>query len=172
MIETGIENAVKKFREDVQGLYLAKLEYLDQIFTFAQEQAKNHVSMEDFERKMSFNFLKEIILRVKNDELSHKDFFLEGLKSSDFWKPLAKLVLFKRIEELRKCKVLKKGKKYDVSGLKETFIGKYIMDRLKFERRSMLDEIEYLKITSAIKKLKYEVPLLIEPTTTEKFFKD
>lgn len=172
MSEIGLTSAIKEFKESVQGIYLGNEENLKDIYKLAEEQAKEHVSFDDFKRKFSISFLKEVIMALKNDEINHRDFFLDGLKNNEFWKPLAKLVLFKRIGELKKCKVLKKGKKYDVSGLKETFIGKYIMDRLKFERRSVLKEDEYLKITNAIKQLNYEVPVTIEPTVTEKFFND
>jgi len=176
ILMTELENkefneAIKEFKDDVQGIYLGSEDNIKELFFTAQKQAETAISLDDFKRKLSLYFIKELSIMVKNDEFDHRDFFLDGLKNSEFWKPLAKLVLFKRIEELRNCKVLKKGKKYDVSGLKETFFGKYIMERLKFERRSILMDDEYTKITNAIKKLNYEVPVVIEPTETEKFFK-
>jgi len=165
-----LEEALKEFKDDIQGIYLGDEHNITDLLLQAKEQAQNYVSLDDFKRKMSMHFLKETSIMLKNNELDHRDFFLDGLKNSEFWKPLAKLVLFKRIEELRNCKVLKKGKKYDVSGLKDTFFGKYIMERLKYERRSVLTDEEYSKITNAIKKLNYDVPVVIEPTETEKFF--
>ena len=163
--------AINEFKDDVQGIYLGNEDNIKELFITAQKQAETAISLSDFKRKLSLYFIKEISIRVKNDELDHRDFFLDGLKNSELWKPLAKLVLFKRIEELRNCKVLKKGKKYDVSGLKETFFGNYIMERLKLERRSILMDEEYTKITNAIKRLNYEVPVVIQPTETERFFK-
>jgi len=163
--------AINEFKDDVQGIYLGNEDNIKELFITAQKQAETAISLSDFKRKLSLYIIKELSIRVKNDELDHRDFFLDGLKNSELWKPLAKLVLFKRIEELRNCKVLKKGKKYDVSGLKETFFGNYIMERLKLERRSILMDEEYTKITNAIKRLNYEVPVVIQPTETERFFK-
>jgi hypothetical protein len=163
--------AIKEFKDNVQGIYLGNEENFKDLFIAAQKQAEIAISLDDFKRRLSLYIIKELSIMVKKNELDHRDFFLDGLKNSEFWKPLAKLVLFKRIEELKNCKVLKKGKKYDVSGLKETFFGKYIMERLKFERRTVLMDEEYTKITNAIKKLNYEVPVVIQPTETEKFFK-
>ncbi len=165
-----IEVSINKFKEDFQGVYLGEDEKIENLFGNARELAKNSASVEEFKRKMSISFLKEISLMLKDDELDNNDFFLDALKSSEFWRPLAKLVLLKRIDELKNCKVLKKGKKYDVSGLKDSFFGKFIMNKLNFSRRSVLTEGEYSKITNAIKKLRYEVPIVVQPTETEKFF--
>lgn len=170
MMTENKETIKNKFEEDIQGIYLGKDDKIKDLFINANEHAKNSASLKDFKRKLSIYFLKEITLMLKNNELDLNDFFLDALKTSEFWKPLAKLVLLKRIDELKNCKVLKKGKKYDVSDLKDTFFGQFIMNKLKISRRTILAEEEYFKITSAIKKLKYEIPIVVQPTETEKFF--
>ncbi|TXT66887.1 MAG: hypothetical protein BAJALOKI1v1_250014 [Promethearchaeota archaeon] len=128
------------------------------------------MSIDNFKRQFFINFLKKIGNLVRHDELPHRNFDLERLKKKDLWKPLAKIILLKRIEELKNAQVEKKGKKYYVEDLKNTYFGEYIMEKLQFARRSVLEESEYNKIVAAIKKLNYEVPIVIQPTTTEKFF--
>ncbi|MHA1724577.1 MAG: hypothetical protein ACTSXH_07015 [Promethearchaeota archaeon] len=162
MSEEEIEEIVKDFEIQVGEIYLGNKEKIKGVINRAKDLASGYISLEDFKRKLHMNFLKESLLLIKNEQLNHGDFLLEELKKKEFWNPLAKLILFKRIEELCKCKVLRKGKKYDDSGLRRTFIGKYIMNRLNFERRSVLTEDEYLKITNVIKKLNYDLPVVIQ----------
>jgi hypothetical protein len=116
--------------------------------------------------------LKEITYLVKEDVINHRDFEINTLKKDIKWKPLAKLILLKRIKELKNSQVEKKGKKYYIEDLKNTYFGKFIMDKLDYSRRKVLEEEEYEKIVKAIKKLKYEVPIVVQPTETEKFFND
>ena len=165
-----VEKVLNDLRAEVEMFYFGDQTKIKELYSSALELSKNYTSIEDLKRRVSINFLKEIALMLKNDELNHGDFFLDKLKDSEFWKPLAKMVLLKRIEELKKCKILKKGKKLDVSGLKETHFGKFVMDKLNFGRRSVVSEEEYKKITDALKKLKFDLPVVVNPTETEKFF--
>jgi len=164
-----VESVIKSFREEFDKIFLGKVN-IDQVFHNVQNTIGEYVSVEAFERKFSLFFLKEITLMLKNEEINHNDFFLHNMRENALWHPLTKLILAKRIEELKKCKVLKKGKKYDISGLKKTYLGNVIADKLGFTRRSVLSDQEYEKIITTIKKLKYEVPVTIQPTETEKFF--
>jgi len=165
-----IEKVLNELKEEVEKFYFGDQAKINDLYSNALERSKNFTSIEDLKRRLNINFLKEIALMLKNDELKHGDFLLDKLKDSEFWKPLAKMVLLKRIEELKKCKILKKGKKYDVSGLKETHFGKFITDKLNFGRRSVVSEEDYNKITDAMKKLKFDLPIVVNPTETEKFF--
>ena len=158
--------------DEFEQIYLGKMDDVKSIFLSAKNDIQDFVSSDDFKRRFSMNFLKELTIMLKNDEINHREFLLYAMKSNEFWQPIAKLILVKRIDELKQCKILKKGRKYNISGLKETFLGKFIIDRLGFTRRSVVNDTEYDKITNAIKKLKYEVPIVIQPTETEKFFKD
>lgn len=164
-----VESVIKSFKEEFDKIFLGK-ENINQVFQNVQNSIGEYVSVEDFKRKFSLYLLKEITLMLKNEEINHNDFFLHNMRENALWHPLTKLILAKRIEELKKCKVLKKGKKYDISGLKKTYLGNVIADKLGFTRRSVLSDQEYEKIISTIKKLKYEVPVTIQPTETEKFF--
>jgi len=167
---TNIDQVVKFFLDEFNQIYLGNIDDIKSIILNAKNDVQEYISTDDFKRKFSMNFLKEITIMLKNEEINHTNFLLDAMKSNEFWQPLAKLILVKRIDELKKCKVLKKGRKYNISGLKETFLGKFIIDRLNFTRRSVVNDAEYDKITNAIKKLKYEVPVVIQPTETEKFF--
>ena len=167
-----INEIIKSFKSDFQEIYLGSVNNIKPIYLSAQNAVQNYLSEDDFKRKFSMNFLKEITLMLKNEELRHRDFFLEVMRENEFWQPLIKLILVKRIEELKKCKVIKKGRKYDISDLKATYLGKFIIDKFEFTRRSMLNDQEYNKLINTIKKLKYEVPVVILPTETEKFFEN
>lgn len=165
-----IEDILKRFQDGFKKIYFGANEEIGKLFLIIKEDAREAKSIDAFKRKLKMNFLKELIYMIKNDEVDHNDFYLEELKKSDFWRPIAKLILLKRINELKNCHVEKKGKKFDVSQLRETYFGKFIMDKLKFSRRSVLNEDEYDRMIKAIKKLNYEVPVVIQPTETEKFF--
>jgi hypothetical protein len=144
---------------------------IDALIANLKNELQNNGSVESFKRQFFVNFLKGIISLVKQDDLNHRDFDFEAIKANQSYKALAKVILLKRIEELKNAQVEKKGKKYYVEDLKKTYFGKYIMDGLDFSRRSVLQEDEYDKVVAAIKKLNYEVPIVIQPTTTEDFFK-
>ena len=165
------EPVIKLFREEFGKIFIGKID-IDQVILSVKNSVKDYVSAEDFKRKFSLYFLKEITIMLKNEEINHNDFFLDNMRESALWQTLTKLILAKRIEELKKCKVLKKGKKYDISGLRKTYLGNVIVDKLGFARRSVLSDQEYETIITTIKKLKYEVPVTIQPTETEKFFSD
>jgi hypothetical protein len=145
---------------------------INRLFSRLRSQIDSNISIENFKRQYFTKFLKEINYMVKNEDLNHRDFDFEELKKRKLWKPLAKIILLKRIEELKNAQVEKKGKKYYVKDLKKTYFGRYIMDRLKFSRRTVLDEKEYEKVVAAIKKLNYEIPIVVQPTETELFFEE
>jgi len=165
-----LDPVLKEFNDEVKDMYLGNMDDLNEVILSAKQTITDYASVEDYKRKLNMRFLKEASIMLKNNELDHRYFDLDNLKSSELWRPLAKVVLLKRIEELKNCKVQRKGKKYDVSGLKLTYLGGYIMDRLEFSNRKVLDEDEYGKIESAIKKLKFELPVVTKPTETELFF--
>jgi phage host-nuclease inhibitor protein Gam len=145
---------------------------IERIFTNLNNQLNHLTSVENFKRQFFINLLKEITYLVKEDVINHRDFEIDTLKKDNKWKPLAKLILLKRIKELKNSQVEKKGKKYYIEDLKNTYFGKFITDRLDYSRRKVLEEDEYEKIVKAIKKLNYEVPIVVQPTETEKFFND
>lgn len=138
-----------------------------------KSQIPSDISLDNFKRQFFTGFIKGIISLIKENELNHRDFDLDALKQRKAWKTLAKVILLKRIKELKNCQVEKKGKKYYIQDLKDTYFGEYILRRLKVSlRRSVLKEDEYNRIVKAIKKLGYEVPIVVQPTETELFFKD
>ncbi len=165
-----VDSVIKSFKEEFDKIFLGKVNIIDKVFQSVKNSIKKYISIDDFKRKFSLNFLKEITIMLKNEEINHNDFFLDNMRGNAIWQTLIKLILAKRIEELKKCKVLKKGKKFDISGLKKTYLGNIIANKLGYTRRSALSNQEYEKIITTIKKLKYEVPVTVQPTETEKFF--
>jgi len=170
--ENEVKPIIESFKEDFQQIFLGNKDKVDQVLQNAMGLVGKYLNLEDFKRKFALYLLKEITIMLKNEEINHTDFFLDNMRENVLWQPLIKLILAKRIEELKQCKVLKKGRKYNISGLKETYLGKYIVDKLGFTRRTIISDQEYEKLINIIKKLKYEIPVIIQPTETEKFFEN
>ncbi len=170
--ENEVKPIIESFKEEFQQIFLGNKDKVDQVLQNAKGLVGNYLNIEDFKRKFSLYLLKEITIMLKSGEINHKDFFLDNMRENVLWQPLIKLILAKRIEELKQCKVLKKGRKYNISGLKETYLGKFIVDKLGFTRRTIISDQEYEKLINIIKKLKYEIPVIIQPTETEKFFEN
>lgn len=164
------ESVINTLKEDFGQIYLGSKEKVDQAFQNIKNSITEYASLDDFKRRFSLYLLKELTLMLKSGEIQHKDFFLDNMRENVLWQPLTKLILAKRVEELKTTKVMKKGKKYDISGLRKTYLGNIIIDKLGFARRSILTDQEYEQLINTIRKLKYEVPVTVEPTETEKFF--
>jgi len=170
--ENEVKPIIESFKVEFQQIFLGNKDKVDQVLQNAKGLVENYLNLEDFKRKFSLYLLKEITIMLKNGEINHSDFFLDNMRENVLWQPLIKLIFAKRIEELKQCKVLKKGRKYNISGLKETYLGKFIADKLGFNRRTIISDQEYEKLINIIKKLKYEIPVIIQPTETEKFFEN
>lgn len=156
-----------------QDFYVSsKNAQIEALITKLRGKLQDHGSLERFKRQFFPNFLKGVISLVKHDDLDHRNFDFESLKNEKSYKPLVKVILLKRIEELKNAQVEKKGTKYYVDELKKTYFGKYIMESLEFSRRTVLKKEEYDEVVEAIKKLNYEVPIVIHPTKSELFFKE
>ena len=167
-----IDTIIEAFKKNFKEIFSGKIDNLAHAFQNAKDNIQDYETIDEFKRKFIINFLKELTFMLKNLELKHQDFMLNSMRDKKIWQPVAKLILLQRISELKNCKVLKKGKKYNISDLKSTLLGKMILDRLDFTRRSILNEDEYIKVTNAIKRLKYEIPVVVQPTATEKYFRD
>jgi len=167
-----IDTIIEEFKISFKEIYARGIDNLAHMFQNAKDNVQDYETIDEFKRKYIINFLKELSFMLKNLQLRHQDFNLNSMKDKKFWQPIAKLILLQRISELKNCKVLKKGKKYNITDIKNTLLGKMILDRLDFTRRSILNEDEYVKVTNGIKKLKYEVPVVVQPTATEKYFED
>ena len=170
--ENEVKPIIESFKEELQQIFLGNKDKVNQVLQNAKGLVGKYLNLEDFKRKFSLYLLKELTIMLKNGEINHSDFFLDNMRDNVLWQPLIKLIFAKRIEELKQCKVLKKGKKYNISGLKETYLGKFIADKLGFTRRTIVSDQEYEKLIGVIKKLKYEIPVIIQPTETEKFFEN
>ena len=170
--ENEVKQIIESFKEEFQQIFLGNKDKVDQVLENAKGLVGKYLNLEDFKRKFALYLLKEITIMLKNEEINHTDFFLDNMRENVLWQPLVKLILAKRIEELKQCKVLKKGRKYNISGLKETYLGKFIVDKLGFTRRTIISDQEYEKLVNIIKKLNYEIPVIIQPTETEKFFEN
>lgn len=166
------EKELSRLKGDFKRIYEDGSQNIDSIFNQVHQTviSSKCSSLDEYNRRMTIELLKTLAKLIKFDELNHRSFNIENLKKDEFWAKLKKIILAKRIEELKSCKISKKGKKIDISELKCTYLGMFIVKNLGFERRTILEESEYDTIRAQIRKLKYEVPVTIEPTKTEKFF--
>lgn len=130
----------------------------------------NIVSEDDGLRRVSTFLLREISNRIRLDNLDHRAFNLDTMKTLPSWGPLVKIVLAKRLEELKTCKIVQIGKKFDITDIKKSFFGNLIAEKLGYSRRAILTNIEYQGIITQIKKINCEPPVIIKPTATEKYF--
>ncbi len=146
---------------------------IEALISELKSKIPDDITLDNFKRQFFTDFIKGIISLIKDDVLNHRDFDLKALKERKAWKTLAKVILYKRIKELQDCQVEKKGKKYYIQELKDTYFGTFIMKRLELSlRRTVLEENEYNKIVKVIQKLEYKVPVIVQPTETERFFTD
>ena len=91
------------------------------------------------------------------------------------WAVLDQLLTVVRLQELAAAKITKKGGRgaglrYDIGELMNTYYGKSILEGLGLKRRRVATSEELDTIRAALKKIKLELPEVIEPTTTERFF--
>ena len=163
---------VEHFTDDLEKVFFGNMDNFSDLILKLMKKITVYVDSNDFIRKFKIEFLKELMVMLKKKEINHRDFNLEFMLD-EIWQPLKRVILGIRIEELKTSKVLKDGKKYDISGLRATYLGDWILVKLGFGKRKFkLTEEEYNKVLSQIRKLKFDVPITVEPTTTEKFFTD
>ena len=130
-------------------------------------------SEDEFKRKYTLNLIRELSMMVKNNDLDHLSFNVDEMKKYDLWKPLHKIIILKRLEEFKACKVVQYGKKYDVSDLKGCYLGNLILSSIGFgPRRTRLTKEEYEQLVKQINRMKYEIPITIKPTITERYFEE
>lgn len=90
------------------------------------------------------------------------------------WKVLNQILTVSRLKELSKVKIIKRAGRgkggYDMTELAETFFGAKIFQSHGLSTRRILKSDELEKVKEDCARLKLELPEIVEPTTTEKFF--
>lgn len=160
---------IQYLQEELAFFYSGSMEKINNLMLDTQNLMEISINEKIYEQKFFVQFLKVITKAIKNGDILHSNFELNNIDEK--WVLLKKQLLILRIEELKTCKVVQKGRKYDISELKLSYLGKEIAKNLSFARKYILTKPEYDKIVFQIRRLKYEVPVIIKPTTTEKFFK-
>lgn len=120
--------------------------------------------------KIEKAILQMIQQRLRKDP-AHNQMFIDDID----WPPLAKLLAIVRLKELSEVKIVKKGGRgtglrYDITGLSATYYGKKILKQIDFGRRRVVDTAELEVLRKACRKIKMELPEVVEPTTTERYF--
>ena len=62
------------------------------------------------------------------------------------------------------------GLRYDITGLSATYYGKRILRQIDLGRRRVVDSAELEVLRKACRKIKMDLPEVVEPTTTERYF--
>jgi hypothetical protein len=160
---------IYKMKQDFKEIYKGEWNYLESIFNQVGNIIQDYETAEDFNRRFAMNLIKELIIMFKNSQLNHRDFNVDAMKGSPNWMPLIKIIMVIRIDELKQCKIVQIGKKYDISDLRKSYIGNVIAENL-FQRRYILTGADYAVLIQQIQKLNVAPPITIRPTTTEVFF--
>jgi hypothetical protein len=160
---------IYKMKQNFKEIYDGEWNYLEIKFNQVGNQIQIYDTEDEFNRLFAMNLIKELITMFKNSQLDHRAFNVDGMKKSPYWMPLIKIVMALRIDELKQCKIVQIGKKYDISDLRKSYIGDVIAENL-FQRKHILTGADYAILLQQIKKLNVAPPLTIRPTTTEIFF--
>lgn len=165
--------------EEIEGKIIAEkiCEELKPAFTLAMDLDEIVLTFPSGTKLTEHQIRKHIQVKIVNDlkgnpKLNHF-FDIDKLRDTD-WNLLVKYVTIARMEELNSVKVVRRKKKYGISELRKTYYGKLMLDDLDKinKRRQFLSNDEYQQIKLACRKLNLELPEVIEPTTTEKFFEE
>jgi hypothetical protein len=114
----------------------------------------------------------KLVMDLKADPTLNHKFDTDKLKDTQ-WGILVKYVVNARADELKSVKIVRRGKKYDISELKKSYWGKLILkDIITQKRRKTLNQKEYDEIKLACRRINLVLPEVIMPTTTEKFFEE
>ncbi|WP_371803181.1 hypothetical protein [Candidatus Lokiarchaeum ossiferum] len=165
-------NAVEEFKAKFKQIYAGPNYVVEEMLENVQSdpQPLGNTS-EMLIQKFMMEIIRKLVKFLQSNKIRHNFFKLTLMKADPIWTPVRKMVIVKRIEEFRQKKVVQKGKKYDISDLKSSMLGKEVIKRVGFGNRNILSKVEYALVTEQIKKLKYESPIVIKPTTTEIFFR-
>lgn len=170
MNETKNVNEVRsEIKANLKGIFKGNLTPLYKVVDKIGGEIEDFTSMEDYKRRLVMAIIKEISLMVKNGELNHHSFDTDFI-TDDLWTPLKKMVYLKRIEEFKGCKITRKGKSFNISDLKTSYFGRFILFNLGFASRSVINPDEYKMLKKQVTKMNLELPVEINPTDTEKFF--
>jgi hypothetical protein len=98
-------------------------------------------------------------------------------KDQPEWKLLHNLLTVARVRELTRARVTKRTRSgklgFDVSELAGTFYGRQTLDQLGISAaRSVLTNEEFAQVQATLLASKLQLPTVVEPTTTEKFFQE
>ncbi|MDX9724019.1 MAG: hypothetical protein RBU37_24930 [Myxococcota bacterium] len=84
---------------------------------------------------------------------------------------LHKMLVGARLKELASARIVRRGKGFNINELNATYYGRKIVDGLGHSRRrSVLDASEFEALRDACAKIKLQLPEIVEPTVTERFF--
>jgi len=161
---------MESIREEITTFHTGSMEIIDNFLKEAEFQVEDVKNEAIYSQKLFMHFLKLLLPALKRGDLSHADFQLENIQNPKLWLSVKKQILLLRIEELKSCKIVLKSRKYNISDLKSSYLGKFVAKKLGFGNRTILTKLEYEKLVFQIRRLNYELPVTIEPTTTEKFF--
>ncbi len=160
MIETINSFVVKKvifFEEDI-------LDSLGDIEKDAPTQIK--------EARIQKALMQEIKSRLDKDLAFNQEF-----RDKTDWNWLNRMLTAARVKELASVRIVVKGRRsgmgFDITELVRSYYGRQILQGLNFNvsRRRVVTREEFESIQAACAKIKLKLPEVIQPTTTEQFFK-
>ncbi|MGY5863178.1 MAG: hypothetical protein RTV41_01095 [Candidatus Thorarchaeota archaeon] len=109
--------------------------------------------------------------RLQKSPKDHNLFDTDMMQTMDRWKPIQRVVVLNRANELKETKVLFRKGKYDLSGVRQTHYGKKVMETLGLRTRYILSKKEYYDFQIKTQAMGFELPQEIMPTEAENYFK-
>lgn len=119
--------------------------------------------------------VEKALLVLFKRQLASEPSWNQRFRRQTGWDVLDQLLTMVRLQELAAAKITKKGGRgaglrYDITELVNTYYGKSILEGLGMKRRRVATTEELETLRAALKKIKLELPEVIEPTTTDRFF--
>ena len=145
--------------QDILGHLVSALEYVRE-----KEDAKKA------QREFFGGLTRILAAELKRAPQEHSKFDSEKMGKFDRWNPLLRVIVATRMQELQGAKVLYRGGKYDLSGVRQTLYGRMVLDTLGFGKRYVLSKDEYERFEFKTREMGFELPQEISPTMAEKYF--
>jgi len=143
------------------------LEVMIEALWFVRQKTESQQASQEF-----FSGLMRVLgSRLQKSIKDHYLFDTDMMGNLDRWRPIQKTVVLNRQKELQGTKVLYRRGKYDLSGVKETYYGKKVMETLGLKTRYMLSKKEYIDFQIKTQAMGFELPQEIMPTEAEIYFK-
>ena len=165
-----IQQAFPKEISELRSFFQIKADEVLGHLVSAMEFVRETQDVKKAQREFFGGLIRILAAELKRIPQEHSKFDSEKMGKFDRWNPLLRVIVATRMQELQGSKVLYRGGKYDLSGVRQTLYGKRVLDALGFGKRYVLDKVEYERFEFKTREMGFELPQEISPTMAEKYF--